>query len=633
MDVVLSCVGGVPTSPGSPVPQARFQIFLSTNATSQILNPVNNATEVMLTIGEPAPADQNICPSVTGSGCGLTGAVSGGTGIDYGHPGNTAVNGSQTVYNVYQGASVVLNSLLWVAVPFDPPGPLGTRTLRFSNLRVDASLVWLGGPPPPTVTAAVTVVSSIPIPIANSNPTVAFLRTSPSAELRDATNSTPLGPDGAMFLQCVGNNEALAANPASTDYPQGRSFVVRLGEGFAVAFKRRNAPWTSADVQPLPLAQANLPVACDTETGFYNPAFPVSDNHPERAGKPSQGTRFFIRFHAAPVGVTVFAPLYELGKDATNSRVRLITGTDEPGAGSFNAALFTTPIEGKMRPMTPYSGYVQAIYEYTGINGSSIDPPESIDLPFVVAYRSSPPPATATVQMTTGFAPISSDLSPLSPVLPRFADTSAPVTAFRIEPGTLHLVHIQTWPSAAGTLKVDGGSPLPVFSGSMCHGTNHSVEAINNAGYHFQYFSGPWTSTDNPKMFTVNAPLNIVANFSELAAKMVLNGVTKTGPVNARQWTLKLKNVGTDTANALRVSSMTVVHSAGPVCTPVLVTSLPIPLGSLPVGGIANALVTINFTGCSAASKFTATIGLGWVNAVTGHPGSVLLPPLLYQSR
>jgi hypothetical protein len=48
----------------------------------------------------------------------------------------------------------------------------------------------------------------------------------------------------------------------------------------------------------------------------------------------------------------------------------------------------------------------------------------------------------------------------------------------------------------------------------------------------------------------------------------------------------------------------------GAVCTPVITSppAFPLALGNIAAGGSANGLITVNFTGCSAAARFTATI-------------------------
>jgi hypothetical protein len=59
-DLVLPCTGG---TPAAAPPTVRLDLFANPaiNFTSRILDTVTNATEAVLLIGEPTPANQLLC--------------------------------------------------------------------------------------------------------------------------------------------------------------------------------------------------------------------------------------------------------------------------------------------------------------------------------------------------------------------------------------------------------------------------------------------------------------------------------------------------------------------------------------------------------------------------------------------
>src|SRR2546422_9887899 len=63
-DLVLSCIGGVPTAFGSPIPQVNIQIFLNTALTSRLLTTSGSGiqySEALLLLDDPAPTNQFAC--------------------------------------------------------------------------------------------------------------------------------------------------------------------------------------------------------------------------------------------------------------------------------------------------------------------------------------------------------------------------------------------------------------------------------------------------------------------------------------------------------------------------------------------------------------------------------------------
>jgi endo-1,4-beta-xylanase len=89
----------------------------------------------------------------------------------------------------------------------------------------------------------------------------------------------------------------------------------------------------------------------------------------------------------------------------------------------------------------------------------------------------------------------------------------------------------------------------------------------------------------------------------------------KTGPQNARVWTVTASNHGSGTAYATQINGFILTQVAGASCTPVITppSSLPVVLGDIASGGSASAAFTIDFTGCASLARFT--LNMPWSSA------------------
>src|SRR5690242_8661339 len=121
-DVVLLCTGGDPTVSTF----FNFTLFLNTPFPVKIMNTTTHETEALLLIDEPQPGVAN-----ASNGCAIP-----YTGQVLGTPGLAACGGGSG--NVYQaftevsGGVTLSNIVQWLGVPFVPPGPSGTRTIRMT---------------------------------------------------------------------------------------------------------------------------------------------------------------------------------------------------------------------------------------------------------------------------------------------------------------------------------------------------------------------------------------------------------------------------------------------------------------------------------------------------------------------
>jgi len=457
-DLVLNCTGGTPTAAGNPVPQANVQIFLNTNVTSRLVS--DPWSEALLMIDEPSAAAQRYC-SVNG-GCAITGvgAAAGSDGfvdgVDY-----DETSGTGTVPNVYQGRNAGANSIVWLGVPIDPPGTNATRVIRITNIRANANQLGVSSTLIPTqIVMFISVTGTTSVPINNPQQTVAFIQPGLSFSTRQAVSS---------YLQCVSFNSA-AATDSSKALINGMGTIVRFSEGFASAFKRRNAAgYVDGDTSPTPVNQ-NVPGAIyNTESGFLNqtPAIVTgsSANGLAAAGLADHGTRLMARFANVPAGVVLYASLYPVAtcsdcgpssrpaitaaRSATTSTLtmaRLVT-TDANGGGSFSRVTGTNTSSfdsgAATAPIALNNGAGMATWEVL-----QADPLTSQTYEFgigvsYVANTSNNLPGLGSATVAGSFAPLSTVTTQSSGApIPRFADTSSARTIFTISACTTNILFV-----------------------------------------------------------------------------------------------------------------------------------------------------------------------------------------------
>jgi hypothetical protein len=83
----------------------------------------------------------------------------------------------------------------------------------------------------------------------------------------------------------------------------------------------------------------------------------------------------------------------------------------------------------------------------------------------------------------------------------------------------------------------------------------------------------------------------------------------KTGASGSRLWAIKLTNAGSAMAMQADVTGLILTQVAGAACTPRLASMLPVQVGNIAPGSSSAGLLNIDFTGCPANARFTATIG------------------------
>ncbi len=139
------------------------------------------------------------------------------------------------------------------------------------------------------------------------------------------------------------------------------------------------------------------------------------------------------------------------------------------------------------------------------------------------------------------------------------------------------------------------------------------ISATSNPGYTFAFWTGEATLLLDPFTTVIMShPQTLIANFAPISTNstsLVGNIVTKAGPSNARVWTLSLTDNGPAPAIGSTINTFSLTQTAGTACTPVItnLAAFPLLVGDLAVTQTGTANVTIDFTGCVAAARFTAT--------------------------
>jgi len=474
--ILIICNGGDPTPATQNLRQVNIQIFSSPsiNITSRI--QTSGFSEAMLFIDEPTPSKQTICgsasfpysvpvgsaqPIINGNCGAIAGSPLGGNGIGGSGIGtydpdvdrqNLVVGGSSYATqrgNSWQARTAGSNSLIWQGIPFDPPGSLTTRTIRITNVRVNASQLGVPAGAQASVSMVISTSASgvgnpINLPITNPAPTVAIAQNSLTFSVEKSRTC----------LQCVSSNKDFAGDPtknlSSTDGCGGLN--LRYQEIFPTVFRRRNHanPGTTGENPLTPIDQNDFSQIYQTESGFYrattsNPGgIPdaglerwgttvtntsvVSGTNTYTLGLADHGTRLIARFANIQNGVQIWAPTSVAVKTPQGTgtpqtgRARLIS-TDPNGAGPYSPVNASTTVNGGMSQVSIIGGGGQIVYEIINADTTAID---RVDIGIIFAWVANTTnglPALGTATANGNLAPISTvATASSSAAIPRFVD-------------------------------------------------------------------------------------------------------------------------------------------------------------------------------------------------------------------
>jgi hypothetical protein len=181
---------------------------------------------------------------------------------------------------------------------------------------------------------------------------------------------------------------------------------------------------------------------------------------------------------------------------------------------------------------------------------------------------------------------------------PLFPPCDVPVV---INPDPLAILTMVAAPLSGGTTNPAPGNHAVLLNSVSV------IQAIPTPGNTFLGWLGTVTDATNPITTVImDQDKTITAQFSGLTTTLSGNITAKSGPSNARDWTLSLTDNGPAGAAAI-IPSFTLVQTFGTACTPHINSAFPLAVPTLLAGQTGSADVLIDFTGCAPTARFTAT--------------------------
>ena len=489
-DITLTCSGGTVPAINTAISQADITVVFNSAVTSRLL-PVSGVSgavsEALLLIDEPgsglpAPvagfgpgAAQNVCATPM-QGCVEYVSQKAGSSIPVATDTQQGTTAASAGKNVFRGI-VNGNSVTFYGVPVLAPGATASRVFRISNIRVDASQLCCG-----TLSGAAPVLASILVSgvgafnLSNSSPFVGFV-----------TKGLTTGVTSAPTLnQC----SAQTLSPAST-----LSFTENFGTSFKTRVLAQNnsnyAGQSGTPVQNIPGAIYN------SESNFV---LPVASG--QTAGLTDFGTRLKAVFRNVPAGVHLFVSVANVQNSGLPVAVPAVIGGSAANSSNPGFAQLVSSETGGFAAVSPtafgpgVSGTVP-VAEIPVANGSGVavwevvntNPNTNETFQFAVhtSYtalpgQNSPPPGTATVNLSyaaapPSFAEDSGGIASATLTIPRFvADPYAPNNILTIAAGSCPSLSISKTHSGSFAQGQNGATyALTVVNSATGGATNGTV--------------------------------------------------------------------------------------------------------------------------------------------------------------
>jgi hypothetical protein len=471
-DLVLNCQGGVPAGFGAVINPVNIQLFLNTALTSRLLTTStsgNNLSEALLLLDEPLPANQVACSNAN-TICSGYGDGNGNSTVAYygaGTPGQANTSATYIPFiggsgactpsvlgvigcpgnnrNVFQGIQTTSNSVTFLAVPIDPPGTSGSRTIRITNIRGNANALGVAGSNA-TPTPIVGTVSPNPpqfLPVSNPSQTLAFIQRGLTTGLFTTASGTTVST-ASNIQQC--NNNRVSTTGSLFNSP---ILFLRYTENFATAFKQRfigdSLLLPSSPIGSTGGLQNNLTTGVyNTESGFVNPALllPSGANSsntstpPGTAGLADWGTRFVAVFNNIPNGVSIFVDTNSTSLNPAALDQARLTSTESGAYSAVVGVIGTNPTVGGIgsAQLTVTNGSASAVWEEIVSDANTF---ASLSFGVYISYTASPgtnSPALGTTTVNLSYGPRSTVTTAANANVPRFADTSTATNIFTVVP-------------------------------------------------------------------------------------------------------------------------------------------------------------------------------------------------------
>jgi hypothetical protein len=194
-----------------------------------------------------------------------------------------------------------------------------------------------------------------------------------------------------------------------------------------------------------------------------------------------------------------------------------------------------------------------------------------------------------------------------------------------------------SFPNGISAKKLESG----LFGLAARDAEGNWINAVGaNYGGEGSFVQGPYVHGDTLGTYGIDTSTNTawavvnhqgdfaVADFTKGVPQLYTLISSKAGPTGARVWTLKLVN-GPEPVEGAQIDHLTLTQTGGAACTPVLgrptaksgidiLTPGARPAGDIGPSESALNSVQLDFTGCAAAARFTATIDYSANGGVSG---------------
>jgi len=468
-DILLTCTGGSPITPGNVIPTANITVSLATNVTSRLLNCTGSGitgsgicSEATLLIDEPLtnttgaagvgptlPITQCAFPQGAGfGGCVQSVMANGQAGTCAAGSSNgttCATTFTTAAANSFAGL-VSANQVIFNGIPVNPPTTGGfARVFRITNIRANVSALSGGGLAGTTqLLASISISGSTSLPVLNPVQIAGFIQAGLQTSLRNVQNSG--GGGNTALAQCGGGG------PTALQ-------IVRFTEGFASSFKVRNAPTTAQGSGQDGAIRQTIPgVIYNTESGLQ-----IAGQ--SGVGTADFGTRLKAVFNNVPTGVRLFVSATNVVNDffttavpqptagnSVSSFAQLVVSETGPFAAAVpntSITLGSTVFTGNLVEIPVINGTATAVWEVVNTNPAAIEGssttnntsttqsnPGTFDFGVWQQFTAnpganSPPVGQATVNLSfaptppIAFTAAAGGSASSSLPIPRFADTSA----------------------------------------------------------------------------------------------------------------------------------------------------------------------------------------------------------------
>jgi hypothetical protein len=176
---------------------------------------------------------------------------------------------------------------------------------------------------------------------------------------------------------------------------------------------------------------------------------------------------------------------------------------------------------------------------------------------------------------------------------------------------------------------INGIAVDPANGNNVYLGTDIGVYVSTNGGASWAPFGTglPVASVFDIKIQPTSGVIRIATHGRGMWEAVPVTGTTKVAAIisgktgslpGTRTWTIQVSNQGTAPANAIQITGLTLMSTAGPACAPAVISPLPVFVGNIPAAGNASAGVAINFpAGCNSTDRFTVNIGISANNGAS----------------